>query len=241
MDFTIVSLFPDFFQCFFKTGLRSKGIQLGIVSYTIENLRAYGKGSYKSVDDRPFGGGNGMILQKTVLAEAFEKIKNKGPKIFLSPRGKPLSQSMAKQLSSLESISILCGQYEGVDQRFIESHIDQEISIGDYIILGGESAACVLIESIIRLLPGLLGNSDSAETESFIENVLEYDQYTRPTGKDIPSVLLSGNHAEIALWRQQNSLQNTYLRRIDLFKQLSLSKQDQAFIKKFVAQKYSFK
>lgn len=233
ISFDIITLFPNFFKSPFETSLQRKAIQKGILDIRIHDLREFGVGKHKQTDDRPFGGGPGMVLKTDVLAQALNKVlsgtrHSKRPYvILLDAAGNKLGQKKVEGLVKKESIVLICGHYEGVDERFKKLYVDEEISIGDYILSGGEAASLVTIDAISRLVPGFLGSSDSATTESFSKTfvegkplrLLDYPVYTKPTefkGEKVPAILLSGNHKEISKWREQKSIEKTTKRRPDL-------------------------
>lgn len=213
MKISIITLFPKVFDPILNTSILKRAEQKGKVTFELINLRDFGEGKHKVVDDRPFGGGAGMILKADILAKALSSILNhKSYILLMSASGKPYNQKKARQFSKLNHIIIVCGHYEGVDQRFIDKYVDEEISIGDYVLTGGEIPAMAIVDSIVRLIPGVLEKPEATVNESFTENLLEGSQYTRPEefeGKKIPKVLLSGNHAEIAKWRKAGSLEKT--------------------------------
>lgn len=191
-------------------------------------MRSFGEGKYQSVDDYPFGGHPGMLLKYKVVEKALSCVPAEKV-IYLTPRGKQLNQKMVNEYSSLNSLTILCGHYEGVDERIIKQYVDDEVSLGDYILSGGESASLVLIEAIARKIPCFMGNKVSGDDESFENDLLEYDQYTRPetcNDLDVPPVLLSGHHKKIESWKRANSLINTWKRRPELLKKVKLSNED---------------
>lgn len=219
MKISIITLFPEVFQPILSSSILKRAQQKGKVIFELINLRDFGEGKHKTVDDRPYGGGVGMILRVDILAKAMKSIKPYT--ILTSASGKPYKQEGAQRLSKLKHLIIVCGHYEGVDQRFIEKFTDEEISIGDYVLTGGEIPAMVIVDSIVRLIPGVLEKPEATIEESFSEGLLEYPQYTRPEvfeEKKVPQVLLSGNHGEIAKWRQKKSLQKTKKVRPDLLK-----------------------
>ena len=218
----IFTLYPEFFPGILDIGLYKKARENKIWSLDVVNIRDYALDKHGSVDDPPFGGGSGMIMRADVIDNCLERnIKNSNNElIYLSPRGKLLTQSIAKQLSQTKGVDLICGHFEGIDQRIIEERKIREISIGDFILSGGESAAFVFLDSIIRLLPGVIGNSASLNEESFENNLLEYPQYTKPKewkGRSVPEVLLSGNHAKIKDWRLSQSEDITRRQRQDLW------------------------
>ncbi len=221
---SIISLFPELFPGPLGASVIGRGLKEGLWTLDLINLRQFGIGKHKNVDDSPAGGGAGMVLRADVLAKAIDYATQKNDrrkKILLSPRGKLFNQKMAQKLSQSEGVILVCARFEGVDERVIESHNLEEISIGDYILAGGEVGAMVMLEAIVRLIPGVLGSDLSNNEESFTNNLLEYPQYTRPQefmGRKIPPILTSGNHQEIKKWRRQQSEKLTKLRRPDLLK-----------------------
>lgn len=224
MQFHIITIFPKAFDSFLKTSLIARGIKKKIISVKIHDLRKWATDRHKSVDDRPYGGGPGMVLRVDVMDRALRAVKSKiksqkSKVILLTPQGKPFTAQITKQLSSLKSLILIAGHYEGYDER-IRGLADEEISIGDYILTGGELPAMVLIDSLARFIPGFLGKAQSLAEESFSTSLLEYPQYTRPevyNGKRVPKTLLSGNHAAITKWRHQQAIGRTLQRRPDLF------------------------
>ena len=218
----IFTLYPEFFPGILDIGLYKKARENKIWSLDVINIRDYALDKHGSVDDTPFGGGSGMVMRADVIDNCLEKnIENSNNElIYLSPRGELLNQNIAKQLSQTHGVDLICGHFEGVDQRIIEERKIREISVGDFILSGGESAAFVFLDSIIRLLPGVIGNSASLNEESFENNLLEYPQYTKPQewkGRAVPEVLLSGNHAKIKDWRLSQSEDITRRQRQDLW------------------------
>lgn len=225
MKISIITLFPEVFEPILNSSILKRAQAKKKVSFEIINLRDFGEGKHKVVDDRPYGGGAGMVLKADVLAKALAKA-GKGKVVLTSASGKPYKQKVAQKLSKLDHIIIVCGHYEGVDQRFIDKYIDEEVSIGDYVLTGGEIPAMVIIDSVTRLIPGVLEKPEAVENESFSDGLLEYPHYTRPEvfeGEKVPEVLLSGNHGEIAKWRKQKSLEKTKKVRPDLFKWISFA------------------
>ncbi|MGQ9509626.1 MAG: tRNA (guanosine(37)-N1)-methyltransferase TrmD [Thermodesulfobacteriota bacterium] len=232
MKFDILTLFPNLFSSPFQESILGKAIAKGLIQVRIINIRDFSSESHQVVDDAPYGGGHGMVMKIEPIARAIEWIKSQNPSawsIYLTPQGKTLHHELAKELSQRSHLILLCGRYEGVDERVREHFIDEEISIGDYILTGGEFAAMVLVDVISRLLPGVLGSDRSAIEDSFSQSLLEYPQYTRPSnfrGYSVPEVLLSGNHSAISRWRRKEALKRTYLRRPDLLGKAQLSKED---------------
>ena len=217
----VFTLYPDVFPGPLSKGLYGKAMSKNIWNLKVVNIRDAAEDKYKTVDDTPYGGGSGMLMKPDVLAKSLDQNKNEGEKIlYLSPRGKKFDQNYAKELSKEKSISIICGHFEGVDERVLSTRNIEEVSIGDFILSGGESAAFVVIDSILRLLPGVLGNENSTINESFENGLLEYPQFTKPQiweEKAVPEVLLSGDHSKIKHWRLSQSEAITRDRRPDLW------------------------
>jgi tRNA (guanine37-N1)-methyltransferase len=226
MKIDILTLFPEFFVSPFSISMIKRAIDSNSVTINTHQIRNFGIGKRRQVDDSPYGGGAGLVMKPDVITDAWESIKKTEETltVYLSPRGKVYDQSMASSFSKNHShIIFVCGHYEGIDQRFIEISKAVEISVGDYILTGGESAALSVIDSIVRLLPGVLGNEESTEKESFSIPLLEHDHYTMPRifrGLKVPKVLLSGDHAKIESWRIRNALSKTALNRPELLSKL---------------------
>ena len=222
MKFDIITLFPEMFSAIKDEGVISRALKNSIISIREWQLREFSTNKYKNVDDKLYGGGAGMVMQVKPIRDCLRKIKEQHPDtkvVYLSPQGEPLNQKLVEKLAAFESLTLLCGRYEGVDERIIENDIDYEVSIGDYVISGGELAAMVVIDAISRRLPGVLGNEVSLK-DSFTDNVLDYPHYTRPEvidGQNVPEVLLSGNQAKIDAWRLEQSIKKTKQKRPDLF------------------------
>lgn len=224
----IITLFPDAFPGTLGLSLTGKALQEGLWALETIDLRPFGDGKHRNVDDNPAGGGAGMVLRADVVAQALDQAamgtpndRSRWPLIYLSPRGKPFDQAMAQQLSRADGITLLCGRFEGVDQRVIDEYQIEEVSLGDFVLTGGEIAAQALIDATVRLIPRVLGNQASMEEESFSDGLLEHPQYTRPTtwhGRAIPDILLSGHHANIATWRREMAERLTKERRPDLWR-----------------------
>ena len=219
MKFDVLTLFPEMFESLNKS-IIGKAIEKQIIDINLINIRDFSKDKHKKVDDTPYGGGAGMVIRPDVVYDAYESVKTDNAKvIYLSPKGTKLKQKKVVELSKENHIILLCGHYEGIDQRVIDEIVDEEISIGDYVLTGGEIPAMVLIDSISRYIDGVISN-DSVEEESFTNNLLEYPQYTRPEefhGKKVPEVLISGHHENIKKWRQEKSIELTKKKRPDLF------------------------
>ena len=221
MKFDIITLFPEMFSAIKEEGVIARAIKKSIISIKEWQLRDFSENKYKNVDDKAYGGGAGMVMQVKPIRDCIKKIKEREPAtkvIYLSPQGEPLNQNLVEKLVSFESLTLLCGRYEGVDERIIENDVDFEVSIGDYVISGGELAAMVLIDSVSRRLPNVLGSKDSLN-DSFVDNLLDYPHYTRPESIDgdiVPEVLLSGNQAKIDAWRLEQAKNKTKQKRPDL-------------------------
>lgn len=219
MKISIITLFPEMFEDILNSSILKRAQQKGLVEFNLVNLRDFGEGPHQIVDDKPFGGGVGMVLKPDILAKALKSIKEKpGRVIITSASGSPYTQKKARQLSTLKHIVIVCGHYEGVDQRFIDKYVDEEISIGDYILTGGEIPSLIIIDSITRLVKGVL-KEDATLKESFEEGLLEHPQYTRPDefeGQTVPAVLILGDHQKVEDWKKEQSLLKTQKVRPDL-------------------------
>jgi len=221
MKFDIITLFPEMFSAIKKEGVISRALKKSKISIREWQLRDFSSNKYKNVDDKPYGGGAGMVMQVKPIRDCLTAIKEQEPEtkvIYLSPQGQTLNQKLIEKLATFESLTLLCGRYEGVDERIIENDIDYEVSIGDYVITGGELAAMVLIDSVSRRIAGVLGNKDSLN-DSFSNNLLDYPHYTRPEsidGEPVPEVLLSGNQAKIDAWREEQAIKKTKQKRPDI-------------------------
>ncbi|SFV76922.1 tRNA (Guanine37-N1)-methyltransferase [hydrothermal vent metagenome] len=221
MRFDVITLFPAMFSAIKDEGVIARGIKKSLLSIHTWQLRDFSDNKHRNIDDKSYGGGAGMVMQVEPIRRCITEIKQKNPNskvIYLSPQGSQLTHQLAAEISQLDSITLLCGRYEGVDERIIEQDVDMEISIGDYVISGGELAAMVLIDSVCRQVPGVLGNQDSLN-DSFADGLLDYPHYTRPEeidGQKVPEVLLSGHQAKIDAWRKDQALKNTQLKRQDL-------------------------
>jgi len=224
----VFTLYPELFPGLLGVGLYKKALEKKLWSLKVINIRDYGIDKHKTVDDTPFGGGSGMVMRADVIANSLDKniSDKKEPIIYLSPKGKKFDQAYAKKIMN-KNINIICGHFEGVDQRLLETRNIEEVSVGDFVLSGGEAASFLVIDAILRLIPGVLGNPDSLAEESFERNLLEYPQYTKPQKweeKDIPEVLLSGDHAKIKDWRLSQSEDITRRRRPDLWKKYKTNK-----------------
>ncbi|MEM1237551.1 MAG: tRNA (guanosine(37)-N1)-methyltransferase TrmD [Pseudomonadota bacterium] len=217
----VITLFPETFPGVLGASLTGKALKEGKWQLQTTDLRLFGEGRHRNVDDTPAGGGAGMVLRADIVGRAVEATHQQGPILYMSPRGRPFTQGMARALAAGPGCTILCGRFEGVDERAIEHYGMQEVSIGDYVLTGGELAAQVLLDATVRLLPGVLGNEASTEEESHSNGLLEHPQYTRPAewmGREIPEILSSGHHGEIAKWRRAQSEELTKTRRPDLWR-----------------------
>lgn len=240
MIFNCLTIFPEMFLGFRGTSLCEKAISKQLIEVNTVNFRDFTEDKHNRVDDYPFGGGAGMLLMPQPLFSCFEALETKYAQkrtrnIYMSPAGQTLTQQKAEELSGFEVVNILCGHYEGVDQRVLDHLIDEEISIGDYVLTGGELPAMVLMDCVMRYVPGVLSNDESVSEESFSEGLLEYPQYTRPSsfrGMDVPEVLLSGHHKNIAAWNREEALKKTFERRPDLLEKAELTKRDKKLLSK---------
>lgn len=240
MHFDVITLFPEMVKQAAQIGVTGKAIENEIVSLNVWNPRDYTHDKHKTVDDRPFGGGQGMVMKYQPLHDAVTAAKadakNDCKVVYLSPQGKPLTQSLLSEASKLSQLILVAGRYEGLDERFIQRDCDEEWSLGDYVISGGELAALIVIDGITRLLPNVLGNEQSALQDSHSDGLLDYPQFTRPEvidGEAVPDVLLSGNHAEIARWRMKQALGRTWQKRPDLLNKKTLSAEQERLLAQF--------
>ena len=238
MNFHVLTLFPEMVRNGFETSITGRAMESGLISLNTVNIRDYAHDKHRHVDDYPYGGGAGMVMQAPPIYEAYTDITAKMTKkprvIYVTPQGRLFHQDMAEELAREEELIFLCGHYEGVDERVLEEIVTDNVSIGDYVLTGGELAAMVMMDAISRMVPGVLTNSDSGEFESFHDNLLEYPQYTRPAefrGRRVPDVLLSGHHENINRWRRQQSLIRTFTNRQDLLKEARLDEDDRSFLK----------
>jgi tRNA (guanine37-N1)-methyltransferase len=236
MVFDILTIFPEIFRSPLSESLMKKALDKGILQVRIWNLRDFTEDKHRTTDDYPYGGGAGMVMKAEPIFRAVEEIKTNDPKartLLLTPQGERFHQGLARGLSEQKHWILICGRYEGLDERVRLGVVDREISIGDYVLNGGEIPALVFLEVISRYVPGFLGSEQSVEEETFSDGLLEYPHYTRPPvirGMEVPEVLLSGNHAEIKRWRRRESLKRTYLRRPDLLERADLSEEDLEYL-----------
>lgn len=223
MNYHVLTLFPEMVDQGLRTSIIGRALEQGLLTLTCTNIRDYANNKHMKVDDYPYGGGAGMVMQADPVYESYQatvdKIGHKPRVIFLTPQGKVLNQELAEELAQESDLIFLCGHYEGIDERVLEEIVTDHVSIGDYVLTGGELPAMVMIDTISRMVPGVLGNEESGQTESFQGNLLEHPHYSRPAvwhGKEVPEVLLSGHHARVEAWRQEQSLLRTKERRPDL-------------------------
>lgn len=242
----VISLFPDMFSAVTDYGVTGRAIKEGLLQVSVWNPRDFTHDRHRTVDDRPYGGGPGMLMMVQPLVDAIEAAKNDlgqdTPVIYLSPQGQTLDHRGVQSLSGNDRMILIAGRYEGIDERVIEKYVDAQWSIGDYVLSGGELPAMVLIDAISRLVPGVLGHQDSAEEDSFANGLLDCPHYTRPevyNEQQVPSVLLSGNHDKIRRWRLQQSLGRTWLQRPELIKDLALTDEQEALLSEFIEQRSS--
>lgn len=246
MRFDVISLFPEYVQQCVQVGVVGRAFERKLAELHTWNPRDFTHDNYRRIDERPFGGGPGMLMMIDPLLACLDAVKAADDKparvIYLSPQGKPFSQAKARELVNLDRVIFIAGRYEGLDQRFLDSYVDEEISIGDYVLSGGELPAAVVIDTVTRLLDGVLNDAESANQDSFEQGLLDCPHYTRSDSlgtKGVPEVLLSGNHAHIARWRRKQSLGNTWLKRPDLLNESALSKQDALLLDEFKAEQNS--
>lgn len=237
MKIELLTIFPEMFDSFLNASIIGRARETGLLDIHATDIRPYSQNKHKNTDDYPFGGGAGMLMLAQPIADAMKAVTRppfQGKRIYMSPRGVPLTQALAQQLSQEERLVILCGHYEGVDQRVLDKYIDMEISVGDYVLTGGETAAMVLIDCVSRLVPGVLGSTESAGDESFSnDGLLEYPQYTRPRvfeDMEVPEVLLNGDHKKISQWRREQALLATARMRPDLLAAASITSAERRWL-----------
>lgn len=235
-SFYVLTLFPEMIDAALSHSIIGRAVNEGIINVEAVNIRDFSKDKHRHVDDYPYGGGAGMVMQPQPIYDAYKSIEEKSGKarvVYMSPQGKRFNQKIAEELSKEESIILLCGHYEGVDERIIEEIVTDEISIGDFVLTGGELAAAAIIDAVSRLVPGVLNKEESHEIESFSDGLLEYPQYTRPPvfmGREVPEVLLSGHHANIDKWRREQSIIRTYQKRPDMLDEAVLTAKERKFL-----------
>lgn len=239
MHYHVLTLFPDMIAQGLGTSIIGRAMDQGIIQLTATNIRDFSKNKHMKVDDYPYGGGAGMVMQAQPVYDAYqnvvERIGYKPKVIYLTPQGAVLNQSMVEEFAKEKDLVFLCGHYEGIDERVLEEIVTDYVSIGDYVLTGGELPSMVMIDAISRFVPGVLNNEESAQFESFQDNLLEYPQYSRPAewmGKKVPEVLLSGHHANIEKWRREQSILRTLLRRPELLEDAQLSKKEKQYLEK---------
>jgi tRNA (guanine37-N1)-methyltransferase len=242
MRFDIITIFPEMFGSVFSKGVIKKALDKGLIEVHVHNLRDFTFDKHKQIDDRPFGGGQGMVLKSEPIFVAVEKIKRneKTPVYLLSPQGKKFDFRLAEELAQHPQVILICGRYEGVDERVIQYLVTGEISIGDYILTGGEPAAIVVVDGISRFIPQVVGNVESVKNDSFYEGLLEFPQYTRPRdfrGMEVPEVLFSGDHSKIESWRRKKSLEKTWFQRPDLLESRKLSAEEKKILEQIPTEK----
>ena len=244
MQVAVVTLFPEMFTALTEYGISGRSITAGLVNLSFWNPRDFTTDRHRTVDDKPFGGGPGMLMKTEPLIDTIKAARSDlerqtdgdSKTVYLSPQGQPLNQAKMEELSTLRSLVLVCGRYQGIDARVIESEIDEEISLGDFVMSGGELAAMAMLDAVIRLQPGALGDEDSAQQDSLANGLLHAPEYTRPQqfeGRGVPQVLLSGDHGAIRKWREKQSLGVTWLKRPDLLESLELSQEQQELLKQF--------
>ena len=241
MRIGVISLFPEMISTIAEYGVVGRAQRRELIALLVENPRDFTDDAHRTVDDRPYGGGPGMVMKYEPLAAAVQAAREKLPQgcplIYLSPQGKVFDQAIARRLAELPGMVLLAGRYEGIDERFIESQVDEELSLGDFVLSGGEIAAMAVIDAVVRLLPGVLGDDESAAQDSFMDGLLDYPHYTRPEkvgDNEVPEVLLSGDHARIERWRRKQALGRSFLRRPELLEKLELDDEQQALLDEFL-------
>ncbi len=253
MNFHVLTLFPEMIESGIKTSITGRAIEKGLISLNTVDIRDFAGNKHNRVDDYPYGGGAGMVIQAEPVYKAYGYLANhiklskddqdtytKPRVVYVTPQGRVFNQNMAQELSMEEDLIFLCGHYEGIDERVLEMIVTDNISIGDYVLTGGELPAMVMIDAISRLIPGVLNNDDSSEFETFMDNLLEYPQYTRPEvfmGRKVPEVLLSGHHANIEQFRREQSIIRTYERRPDLLENANLTEEEREYLTRLIFQK----
>lgn len=240
MHFHVITLFPEMIEQMCEFGVLGRAIKRGIITLTCWNPRDYTQDKHRTVDDRPYGGGPGMLMKVQPLADAINAAKQQAGEnakvIYLSPQGRLLKQPAVRKMAEQQAMILIAGRYEGIDERLIEQYVDEEWSIGDYVLSGGEMPALIMVDAIARMLPDVLGDAESAQQDSFMAGLLDYSHYTRPeevNGRAVPEVLLSGDHKKIDHWRQKQALGRTWLRRPDLLEALKLTEEQNKWLSEF--------
>jgi len=241
MEIKVISLFPEMFDAVVGYGVVSRAVASDIVSLACLNPRDHTADAHRTVDDRPYGGGPGMVMKfepaAAAIAEARENMPGDVPVVCMSPQGTPFDQATARRFAGMPGLILLAGRYEGIDERLIEAEVDEEISLGDFVLSGGEIAAMAVIDAIVRLIPGVLGHDESALQDSFSEGLLDHPHYTRPEvvdGRRVPDVLLSGDHARIARWRRKEALGRSHVRRPELLRKLNLNDEQKLLLAEYL-------
>lgn len=245
MKIDVLTLFPDMLRPMLSGSILGRAIDAGLIEVNLTDIRGYTTHRHRCTDDYPFGGGAGMVMYAQPIVDAVQALdpEHRARRIYLSPRGRTLTQRVVEELAQEDALLLLCGHYEGVDQRALDMCIDEELSIGDYVLTGGELGALVIIDAVARLIPGVLGSGESPLDESFSSGLLEYPQYTRPRefeGREVPEVLLSGNHAQIQRWRREQALAITLARRPELLESMEFGKKERAYIESLAAVEEKF-
>ncbi len=235
MRFDVLTIFPGMFSPYLEEGILARAVKRGFVDVRLVNIRDFATGTHKATDDRPYGGGDGMVMTPGPMCRALESVdrEDKSIVIHLSPQGETFKQATAWDLSGWDQIILACSRYEGLDERILQTSIDRELSVGDYVLSGGELGSLIVMDAVTRLIPGVLGGERSNQEDSFEDGLLEYPHYTRPrvfNEKEVPAVLLSGDHEKIRVWRRKESLKRTLERRPDLLKEANLTSEDKKFL-----------
>lgn len=246
MWFGVISLFPEMFRAVSDHGVTGRAVQRGLITIDVENPRDYTLDKYKTVDDKPYGGGPGMLMKVQPLRDAIAASRKKAPPgtkvVYMSPQGERLSHSLVTRFHNWGSVILIAGRYEGIDERILQKEVDLEVSIGDYVLSGGEIPAMCVIDAVSRMVPGVLGNMRNAEEDSFADGLLHFPQYTRPEsidGMDVPEILMSGDHEKIRRWRLQQALARTYERRPDLLQSRLLSREEENLLTQYLEENKS--
>lgn len=244
MHFEVVTLFPEMIRDALRFGVTSRALARGLVTVGLQDPRAFTSDVHRTVDDRPYGGGPGMVMKVEPLRDAIRAARTRAPVgsrvVYLSAQGRVFDQSVAHELLARQGVVMLCGRYEGVDERLIEAEVDEELSVGDYVLSGGELPALVVIDALTRLVPGALGDAESAQQDSFADGLLDWPHYTRPEeidGRRVPPELVNGNHAVIRRWRLKQALGRTWKRRPELLARVSLTEEQRGLLEEFIAEK----